>query len=169
LEALAVIRRLGLQPRRTLRVVLWTNEENGTNGARAYREALGADVQRHVAAIEMDGGCERPIGFDLGLPEGEPRTGRALAQAREIASALRAIGADRITLGGGEADISPLMRAGVPGFGLRTEGGRYFHWHHTDADTLDKVDPMDFRRAIAALGVFGYGLADLPVRLGEES
>ena len=169
LQALTVIRQLGLRPRRTLRVALWTNEENGLGGGRTYREALGDGVESHVAAVEMDGGCERPVGFGLGLPEGEPRTDRALEQARQIASALSGIGADQISLGGGGADIGPLIRSGVPGFGLRTSGGRYFHWHHTDADTLDKVDPINFRRAIATLGVFGYGLADLPVRLGDES
>jgi len=61
------------------------------------------------------------------------------------------------------------MREGVPGFGLRTVGGRYFEWRHTDADTLDKVDPADFWRAIATLGVFCYGLADMPGRLGEAA
>jgi Zn-dependent M28 family amino/carboxypeptidase len=167
LQALAVIRKLGLRPRRTLRVALWTNEENGLRGARAYHDALGDDVGRHVAAIEMDGGCERPIGFGLGLPRDFPNAERALEQARAIAAGLSGIGADEIGEGGGGADIGPLMRSGVPGFGLRTGGGRYFHWHHTEADTLDKVDPADFRRAIATLAVFGYGLADMPGRLGE--
>jgi Zn-dependent M28 family amino/carboxypeptidase len=52
------------------------------------------------------------------------------------------------------------MREGVPGLALRTTGGRYFEWHHTHADTLDKVDPKDFRTATAALAVVAYGLAD---------
>ncbi|MEZ5363873.1 MAG: M20/M25/M40 family metallo-hydrolase [Bryobacterales bacterium] len=169
LQALAVIRGLGLRPRRTLRVALWTNEENGLEGAKAYRAALGDEVGKHVAAIEMDGGCERPSGFGLGMPAGDSRAERALAQAREIAATLRGIQADNISVGGGGADIGPLMREGVPGFGLQTEGGHYFDWHHTDADTLDKVDPVNFRHAIAALAVFGFGLADLPMRLGEPS
>ena len=164
LQALGVIRRLGLRPRRTLRVALWTNEENGGAGGRAYRDALGDNVLDHVAAVEMDGGCERPSGFGLGF-QGDGLD-LALEQAKKIAAPLSAIEAGEITVGGGGADIGPLMREGVPGFGMRTSGGRYFEWHHTDADTLDKVDPINFRRAVAALGVFCYGLADMPTRLG---
>jgi hypothetical protein len=168
LQALAVIRKLGLRPRRTLRVALWTNEENGLAGGIAYRQALGDAVGNHVAAIEMDGGCERPIGFDAALPANDPRSELALQQAQMLAAPLRGISADQVTRGGGEADISPLVNAGVPGFGLRTVAERYFHWHHTNADTLDKVNPVHVRHAMAALGVFGYGLADMPHRLGER-
>lgn len=167
LQALAVVRKLGLRPRRTLRVALWTNEENGLGGGRAYREALGDAVDNHVAAIEMDHGCERPVGFGLGLPKADPRSSKALAQARAIAATLDGIAAGRVSLGGGEADIGPLMRAGVPGFSLETVAERYFHWHHTQADTLDKVDPMSFRHAVAAFAVFGFGLADMEQRLGS--
>ena len=70
--------------------------------------------------------------------------------------------------GGGGADISPLTRAGVPGMGLRTVGEKYFDWHHTAADTLDKLDPQDFRKAIALLAVTGYVLADMPERLVDS-
>jgi len=166
IQALNLIRRLGLRPRRTLRVALWTNEENGLRGGRAYREALGDDVSNHVAAVEMDGGCERPIGFRLAAPGlDDERRERALSQARSIASALSGIGADSVAAGGGEADIGSLISSGVPGFSLATAFERYFEWHHTDADTLDKIDPMNFRHAVAALGVFCYGLADMQDRL----
>ncbi len=170
IEALRVIRQLGLQPRRTLRLALWTNEESGSRGAHAYREALGDDVARHVAAIEMDDGCERPSGFGLILGGSDKATKiRALEQARQIAASLDGIEAGEITSGGGGAvDIAPLVRAGVPGFALHTKGGRYLEWHHADADTLDKVTPSNFHRAIAALGVFCYGLAEMPHRLGAE-
>lgn len=176
-RALAIVQDLGLQPRRTLRVVLWTNEENGLAGGRTYREELGDDVGNHVAAIEMDGGAERPVGFGFGwsgvdyadtAEDGEPAdpTYRAaLARLREIGSLLSGIEADQISVGGGGADISPLMREGVPGMGLRTVGENYFDWHHTDADTLDKVDPQNLRRATAMLAVMGYVLADMPERL----
>jgi carboxypeptidase Q len=97
--------------------------------------------------------------------DNDQRAEQAMDRAREIASPLQGIDAGRITRGGGGADIGPLMRAGVPGFGLQTTGERYFHWHHSEADTLDKVDPINFRRAVAALGVFCYGLADMPGRL----
>jgi hypothetical protein len=173
-QALRLIHRLGLRPRRTLRVVLWTNEENGLAGARTYRERLGDGVAGHVAAIEMDGGAERPVGFGLGIrgidPESaDPRYEASLARLREIGALLDPIGAGEIARGGGGADIGPLMEAGVPGLALRTVGEHYFDWHHTHADTLDKVDPLDLRRATAALGVLGFVLADMPARLWERT
>ena len=174
-QALSLIHELGLRPRRTLRVVLWTNEENGLAGGKAYREGLGEDVTTHVAAIEMDGGAERPVGFGFGLAgvdfdskdadSGDPVYERALGRLQEIGSLLEGIEASTISRGGGGADIRDLMRDGVPGLGLRTVGEHYFDWHHTHADTLDKVDPQNFRRAMAVLGVMGYVLADMPDRL----
>jgi hypothetical protein len=166
-HALTIIHRLGLRPRRTLRVVLWTNEENGLRGGTAYREWVGDDIGSHVAAIEMDGGAERPIGFGLGLGLGDEDAPdvvyeEALAILTQIGALLDGIDAGLMQRGGGGADISPLMQDGVPGMGLRTVGEHYFDWHHTEADTLDKVDPVDFRKAIAALGVTGYILADMP-------
>ena len=171
-QALKILSDLGLQPRRTLRVVLWTNEENGLEGGQAYRDALGDDVGNHVAAIEMDGGAERPIGFALGLPEpgsedATPESEAAFATLHDIAQLLEGIDAAQVLPRGGGADIGPLMRDGVPGMALRTVGEHYFDWHHTHADTLDKVDVQDFRKAIAMLGVMGYVLADMPGRLGE--
>ena len=172
-QALRLIDRLGLQPRRTLRVVLWTNEENGLRGGVEYRAALNeAEVTAHVAAIEMDGGCERPVGFGFGLwgvdpdaEEPDPVYENALHRLRQIAALLDSIGASTIARGGHGADIGPLMRSGVPGLGLRTVGEHYFDWHHAASDTLDKVDLQDFRKAIALLGVMGYVLADMPQRL----
>ena len=169
-QALNLIHQLGLRPRRTLRVVLWTNEENGLAGGKAYREGLGDEVTTHVAAIEMDGGAEKPVGYGFGLSGIDPESGdpiyeRAFEQLQEIGSLLEGIEASTILRGGGGADIRDLMRDGVPGLGLRTVGEHYFDWHHTRADTLDKVDPQNFRRAIAVLGVMGYVLADMPDRL----
>ncbi len=166
-QALTIIRHLGLRPRRTLRVVLWTNEENGLRGAQAYRDWVGDDIDSHVAAIEMDGGAERPIGFTLGIGFGDEEASaaiyeKALATLTEIGALLDGINAGLMKRGGGGADISPLMREGVPGMGLETVGEHYFDWHHSEADTLDKVDPQDFRKAVAALGVIGYVLADMP-------
>ena len=167
----ALIKKLGLQPRRTLRVVLWTNEENGLAGARAYREWVGTAIDDHVAAIEMDGGAERPLGFGVGLPgldgraEATTTRERAMSLLRQVGGFLSRIDAGEIGAGGGGSDIGPLMEAGVPGLGLRTVGTHYFDWHHTDADTLDKVDPEDFRRNVATLAVMAYVLADMPERL----
>ncbi len=162
LEAVALVKKLGLRPRRTLRVVLFTNEENGLAGGRAYRDMLGDKVKQHVAAIEMDGGAERPLGF--GLAGGDARQ---LALLRQVGRLLEGIGAGQMTIGGGGADIGPIMREGVPGIGLRTVGERYFDWHHTTADTLDKVDPVEFRKCVAALAVLSYVLADMPGKLTD--
>ncbi len=161
LEAAAIIRKLGFRPRRTLRVVFWTNEENGLAGGRAYRAMLGDSVRNHVAAIEMDEGGERPLGF--GVTSG----GAGLARATEIGRLLEPIGTGKTREHGGGADISPLMRDGVPGLGLFTVGTHYFDWHHTATDTVDKINLQDFRLNIAAMAVMGYVLADMPERLGE--
>jgi Zn-dependent M28 family amino/carboxypeptidase len=161
LEAAAVIKKLGLHPRRTLRVVFWTNEENGGAGGRAYRAMVDGKIHDYVAAIEMDGGAEKPLGF--GVTPG----GAALARAKEIGRLLEPIGADTVREGGGGADIAPLMRDGVPGLGLLTVEQHYFDWHHTRTDTVDKIDPREFRQCTAAMAVMSYVLADMPERLGE--
>jgi Zn-dependent M28 family amino/carboxypeptidase len=161
LEAAVVIKKLGLEPRRTLRVVFWTNEENGGAGGRAYREMVGDKISNYVAAIEMDGGAEKPIGF--GIAKG----GAALERAQEIGKLLDPIGAGTVRGDGGGADIAPLMHDGVPGLGLFTIGEHYFDWHHTRTDTVDKVDPQEFRKCIAAMAVMSYVLADMPQRLSE--
>ena len=159
LEAVDIIRKLGLHPRRTLRVVFWTNEENGTAGGNAYRAMVGGKIHDYVAAIEMDGGAEKPVGF--GVTPGGP----ALARVKEIGQLLESIGAGNIHEGGGGTDIGPLMRDGVPGLGLETVEQHYFDWHHTRTDTVDKIDPREFRQCIAAMAVMGYVLADMPDRL----
>ena len=138
----------------------------GSGGARAYRDSLDDDVSSHVAAIEMDGGSERPVGFGLGLRSGQKDASdaayeEALATLRPIGELLASIEASEIRRGGGGADIAPLMEEGVPGLGLRTVGEHYFDWHHTEADTLDKVEPDNFRRATALLAVMGFVLADM--------
>ncbi len=167
-QAVQLVNQLGLRPRRTLRVCLWVNEENGLRGGKAYREWAGDAVKRHVAAIEMDGGAERTVGFGLTVPgAGEDVTARAMERMRRIGLLLKGIGAGDMVRGGGGADISPLTSEGVPSIGHRTTGEHYFNWHHTEADTLDKIDPQDFRVAIASLAVLGYTLADMRDRLAD--
>jgi carboxypeptidase Q len=166
-QAVRLLSKLGLRPRRTLRAVLWTAEENGLAGANAYRAALGADATSHVAAIEMDGGVERPVGFGYGGHSDAPPSERALGLLRQIGALLDGLEAGEIAADGGGADIGPLMRDGVPGMELRTVGEHYFDWHHTDADTLDKVDPVNLRKAIALFAVMGYVLADMEPTLRD--
>jgi carboxypeptidase Q len=158
-EALRVIKRLGLTPRRTIRVVLWTNEENGLRGGRAYRAAHLGELSNHVLAIESDGGVFTPSGF------GVDGTDATLAVARDVASLLSRIGAGGVEKGGGEADISPIVAEGVPGMGLRVDGSRYFWHHHTDADTMDKLDAHEMALCVATMAVMAYVVADMPERL----
>jgi len=156
-EAVRLMKALGLRPRRTVRVALWTNEENGLAGGRQY--ALDHAGETHVLAIESDGGVFSPQGF------GFTGSDEALAIVRRIGHLLDGIGAGAVRKGGGGADIGPLMRAGVPGMGLRVEGEKYFWYHHSDADTLDKLDPDEVARCVATLAVMAYVVADLPEAL----
>jgi carboxypeptidase Q len=162
LEAVSMIRKLGLQPRRTIRLVFWTDEENGGRGAVAYRDWAGAQGSKHVAAIEMDGGAEKPVGFDIGVGRSHTIPPEFMRRAVAIGALLKRIDAAKIVPGEGEADIEPLMALGVPGFGLRTVETHYFDYHHSQADTFDKIAPDDFKRCAAAMAVMGYVLADLP-------
>jgi hypothetical protein len=183
LQAVALIKKLGLQPRRTIRVVFWVNEENGGRGGEAYRAWVGDAIKNHVAAIEMDGGAEAPVGFGYGaggFGGGRGRGGRGATSAPDPATQnsmnllkqagrlLERINAGEITGGGGGSDIGPLMRDGVPGLGERSVGLHYFDWHHTETDTLDKVNPEDFRKSVAAMAVISYILADMPEKLAGE-
>jgi hypothetical protein len=167
-QAVVLAQQLGLRPRRTLRVALWSDEEKLGRGGEAYREWAGASVKNHVAAIEMDGGAERPVGFGLSVNgASEEVMVRAMRRMQEIGALLKGINAGEMTRGGGGADIGPIMRDGVPGIAHRTVGQRYFEWHHTEADTLDKIDPREFKLSVAALAVLGYVLADMPEKLTD--
>ena len=163
-EAVRLLKELGLRPRRTIRVVLYTNEENGLRGGNAYRDAHRAEISNHVLAIESDSGVYRPEGF--GLVATAPLQARANLQ--EIAKLLSGIGADRIALDGGGADIGPIMREGVVGASLDVDGTHYFDIHHTQADTLDKVNPRELALCVATMAVMAYTVADLPEPLGHR-
>jgi len=166
-EAVRLLKELGLRPRRTIRVVLYTNEENGLRGGNAYRDAHRAELAKHVFAIESDSGTYRPEG--LGLAATAPPQVRA--NLLEIAKLLKGIGADGIAASGGGADIGPIMREGVPGASLDVEGSHYFDIHHTNSDTLDKIDPRDLQLCVATLAVYAYTIADIrePLKGPEAS
>lgn len=157
-EAVRLLKELGLKPRRTIRVVLYTNEENGLRGGNAYRDAHRTELSKHILAVESDSGVYRPEGF--GLAATAPAQARANLQA--IVKLLSAIGADRIAENGGGADIGPIMREGVVGASLDVEGSHYFDIHHTPADTLDKIDPKDLALCVATMAVVAYTVADAP-------
>jgi carboxypeptidase Q len=157
-EAVRLLKELGLKPRRTIRVVLYTNEENGLRGGNAYRDAYRAELAKHVLAIESDSGVYHPEGF--GLAATAPLQVRS--NMMEIAKLLSGIGADQIAADGGGADIGPLMREGVIGASLDMDEEHYFDIHHTPADTLDKVNPRDLAFCVATMAVMAYVVADLP-------
>jgi carboxypeptidase Q len=160
-EALRVMKKLNLRPRRTVRVVLFTNEENGGRGGLAYRDAHRAELDKHVLMLESDGGVFRPFGF------GFTGNDRARQTVRTIATLLSGIAADQISGGGGGADIGPsVQQAAIPAMSLEVDGN-YFLIHHTPADTIDKIDPVEMAKCAAAVAVMAYVIAELPQRLGE--
>ena len=164
-EAVRLIHRLGLRPRRTIRVVLWTNEENGGKGATGYRDAHAGQLDNHVLAMESDNGTFTPYGFRFSGSDA------ALAQVQQVAALLQPIGANKVTREkeSPEADIAPLVEKGVPGVGLDVDRTRYFWYHHSDGDTLDKVDPAELARCVAAMAVLAYVVADLPDPLARTA
>ncbi|HEV8376575.1 MAG TPA: M20/M25/M40 family metallo-hydrolase, partial [Candidatus Polarisedimenticolia bacterium] len=154
MEAMRLLKKLGLRPRRTIRAVLFMNEENGNRGGLAYAEAHKEELASHVAAIESDSGAGRPLGFDVSAGAG------GLERVTALARSLVSLGATRV-LGGGEGvDIGPMRLAGVPLLSLRQDMTYYFDWHHTAADTLDKVDPRELSDNVAAMAFMAYALAD---------
>jgi carboxypeptidase Q len=155
-EAVRLMKTLGLRPRRTVRVVGWVAEEVGIFGGQAYAEAPERENEVHVLGIESDGGVFSPQGF------GFTGSDEALATVQEVGRLLEPIGAGTVTRGGGGADIGPMMERGMPGMGLTVDGTRYFWYHHTEADTLDKLDPDELARCVAAMAVMAYVVADLP-------
>ena len=165
-EAVRLLHDLGLRPRRTIEVALWTNEENGLRGAEVYRDSLGDGVSGVHLAFESDSGVYEPVGFGYSGGEG----GLALLQARVDPLVAGLLGTSPlypsgVQAGGGGADIGPMMRDGVPGMNLRTASERYFEVHHTPADTIDKLDPGHFQRAVAATAILLYVAAEMPEAL----
>ncbi len=158
-EALRLLKKLGLRPRRTVRVVLFTNEENGLRGGLDYRQRYRDALPDHVLMLESDSGVFDPTGFGFSGSEAARRT------VREIASLLEPIGVARIGDSGGGADIGPSVQAAsIPSMSLETAGD-YFLIHHTAADTVDKIDPQGIARASAAVAVMAYVVADREERL----
>jgi carboxypeptidase Q len=158
-EAVRLIKALGLRPKRTVRVALWTNEENGLRGGTAYRDTHLAALGDHLLAIESDGGVFRPSGMGFTGSDG------AFEILQAIGTLLEPIGAGTMTRGGGGADIGPIMGEGVPGASPNVDESRYFDYHHTHADTMDKLDPRDVALNVAMLAVVAYTVANWDERL----
>jgi carboxypeptidase Q len=159
-ETVRLMKKLNIRPRRTVRMVLFTNEENGLRGGNAYRDAHASEAPNHVFALESDSGVFAParLGF----------TGSDAARriVGEIAALLAPIGMQDVAPGGGGADIGPIATLGkVPTMAYGGDPTRYFTIHHTPADTVDRIDPQEVSKAAASIAAMVYVIADMPQSL----
>jgi carboxypeptidase Q len=165
MAVLAILKKLDFQPRRTIRMIAWMNEENGTRGARAYLAAQSANAEKHVGAFESDNGSGRPFGIRTSVGP------QAVQYFAPLRAALQPIGAGALrredALGTG--DLSGLELAGVPSFEPLMDNSTYFNYHHTPADTFDKVDPDNLRRHVAVMSTTAWFLANTDQPLGRAS
>lgn len=152
-----LINQLKLKPRRTIRIIAYMNEENGSVGGRTYGEEQAGNMAKHFAAIESDLGASHPVGF---LFSGKADAAPFFAP---IANILRGQGAGIAQLqpGGVGTDIGPLTQGGVPSFAPYFDSRTYFNYHHTEADTLDKIDPKELAEGGSVMAVLAFGLANL--------
>jgi carboxypeptidase Q len=159
-EAVRLLKQLGIRPRRTIRVVLFANEENGLRGANAYAERYATSAGDHVFALESDSGVFGPatLGFS--------GSAAARSQILQIGPLLAPLGMQDIGAGGGGADIGPIAQAGnVPTMAYLGDASRYFVIHHSAADTVERITPDEVARAAAAIAVVSYVVAEMPERL----
>ncbi len=159
-EAARLMKQLGLRPRRTLRVVLFTNEENGLRGAMAYRDAYVAEASTHVMALESDIGVFEPM--RLGFSGND----RARQLMTDVVTLLEPIGFPPLGPGGGGADIGPIAQAGqVPTMALAGDTTKYFQIHHTPADMVERIDPKEMAKAAAGIAVVTWMAAEMEAPL----
>jgi len=154
-EAVRLMKTLGLKPKRTVRVVLWTNEENGGRGGAGYRDAHAQELSKHSAAMECDSGVFLPLGFRF------QGSDAGLALAKQVGALLGRIGASRVEKGDGDSDVGPMLQRGVPGLALDVDDTKYFWYHHSSADMMTVIGRDDFSKCIATMAVMAYVLADL--------
>jgi Zn-dependent M28 family amino/carboxypeptidase len=164
MQTAQLIKQLGLRPERTIRVIAWMNEENGVVGGRTYAEEHAGELLNHYAAIESDRGAGHPLGFEAKV------NAAALRMIAPVSEILQSQGAGLLTkTEGTETDISPIAAQGVPAFGLWQDTRTYFNYHHTAADTLDKIVPRELAENAAAMAVLAYALANLPQPLPRDA
>jgi carboxypeptidase Q len=161
METAELVEKLRLRPKRTIRVIAWMDEESGGAGSRAYGKDYGAEFAKHVAAIESDAGATHPLGFETKMSK------EAAEVLRPAVDALQSIGANALQESpyAPGADIAGMSEAGVPTLGLLDDGRKYFDYHHTAADTLDKIVPSELRENAAAMAVMAYALAAMKNQL----
>lgn len=158
-EALRLIKQLGIRPKRTIRVVLWTNEENGLAGGNGYRDAHRAELDDHMYSLESDNGVFTPRGITFG------GSAAGMAMIKSIAPLLKRVGADSVAPGGPQADNGPIFALGVPAISIDTDQSRYFWYHHTEADTPDKINPTDMQKVVAIMAVLANTVGNLVERI----
>jgi carboxypeptidase Q len=158
METAELIQRLRMHPRRTIRVIAWMDEENGGRGHDAYAKEHGGEFANYAAVMESDVGAAHPLGFNAKV------SATALSSLRPVQKILESFGANilRVTNHSPGSDIAPMANAGVPALGIMQDGRTYFNYHHTAADTLDKIVPQELRENAAAMAVMGYAIASLP-------
>jgi hypothetical protein len=154
IEALRLLRELGLKPKRTIRAVLYMDEENGGSGGLGYARSENRKAERHIAAIESDRGGFLPLGF------GVSATGDTLARIRSWEMLMQTIGLQWIRPGGGGVDIGPLGESGTILIDLVPDSQRYFDVHHSGIDTLDKVNPRELQLGANAMALMAWLLAE---------
>jgi len=162
---LETLKKLNLQPRRTIRMIAWMNEENGTRGGKAYHAANKDKAEKHIAGIESDSGGGRPFGLITSV------SAQTVGLLKPVQDALEPIGANVIMRrdSAAGADLTLMEKEGVPMFEPLVDGHSYFHYHHTPADTLDKVNPYELQRHVAVLTSLSWYLANLDQPLGRVS
>ncbi len=157
MASLKILHDLHLEPRRTIRFIGWMNEENGSRGRLGYTKLHGEEFARHVAAIESDFGGGRPLGITTNVPK------EGASAIQKMLTVLEPLGATVLQRVDGNlgSDLADMESKGVPVFEPLVDGRHYFDYHHTPADTLDKVDQDNLRRQVAVLAVLAYYLANL--------
>src|SRR5437762_893767 len=160
MEAPNLIQKLHLKPKRTIRVIAWMNEENGLAGSKQYWKDHEKEMSNHLAAMETDGGAGHPLGINI---KGKPEVKKMLAL---VAAILQESGAGMLNfVEHCGADIEPLEKADVPAFSPIQDSRFYFNYHHTAADTLDKIVPKELAENSAIVAVVAYALANMEQRL----
>jgi len=157
MQAAQLLKQLKLRPKRTLRVIAWMNEENGTRGAQAYASDHKSEIANHFAAIETDLGAGHPLGF---YAQGKPEI-LSLLQPLSVILQSQGAGVTRLVEETG-SDVAPLGEAGVPTFAPIQDARTYFNYHHTAADTLDKINPRELQENCAVVAALAYTLSSMP-------
>jgi carboxypeptidase Q len=162
METAQMLQHLHLRPKRTLRVIAWMDEETDGVGSTQYKKDYSRELEHHVAAIECDAGAAHPLGF---LMKMNKSAADVLTPVKTVLSSIGATVIQDAAVPSGVTDVMPLSEHGVPVLGIMQDGRNYFTYHHTAADTLDKVVPSELRENAAAMAVMAYALANMKNRL----